>query len=289
MRPARALVALLLAVLALVALPACGSSGDRLSELQQRAEEARDRLEARVERLRERAREVLADLEQAVPQATPRTQSPETRGRTEQNQIEGFLTEVLDGVDTYWTRTMRAAGRPEPRVAYVWVPPGRTVGTACGAPADENAAFYCPNDDTIYFSEVHAAPQARGVARNFPGEQAGYGHAVGDFGVAYVVAHEYAHNVQEELGLFRLGQQRLGARPFELQADCMAGLWGNSVYREGKLQPGDVEEAMSTALAAGDFDYTNAQHHGTPEERRAAWLTGYQSGDPTICGRYVPT
>src|ERR687890_1803233 len=120
MRPARALVALLLAVLALVALPACGSGGDRLSELQQRAEQARDRFEARVERLRERARKVLADLEQAVPQATPRTQSPETRGRTEQNQIEGFLTEVLDSVDTYWTRTMRAAGRPEPRVAYVW-------------------------------------------------------------------------------------------------------------------------------------------------------------------------
>jgi predicted metalloprotease len=289
MRPARALVALLLAAFALVALPACGSGDDQLSQLQQRAEKARDRLEARIERLRERARKVLADLEQAVPQATPETQSPETRGRTEQTQIEGFLTDVLGSVDRYWTRTLTASGRPEPRVVYVWVPPGRTVGTACGAPADENAAFYCPNDDTIYFSEVLAARLWEGVAQNFPGEQAGYGHAVGDFGVAYVVAHEYAHNVQNELGLFRLGQQELGAKPFELQADCMAGLWGNSVYREGKLQPGDVEEALSTATAAGDFDFNNAQHHGTPEERRAAWLTGYQSGDPTVCGRYVPT
>jgi uncharacterized protein len=68
----------------------------------------------------------------------------------------------------------------------------------------------------------------------------------------------------------------------------MAGLWGNSVYREGKLQPGDVEEAMSTATAAGDFDVGNVQHHGTPEERRAAWLDGYRSGDPATCARYVP-
>src|SRR3954469_4547145 len=289
MRRARALVALLLAAVALVALPACGSGADKLSELQQRAETTRAKLEARADRLRRRVREVLADLEQAVPKATPATQSPETRGRTEQNQIEGFLTDVLGSVDRYWTRTLAAGGRPEPRVAYVWVPPGRTVDTACGAPADENAAFYCPNDDTIYFSEALAARLWDGVAGNFPGERAGYGHAVGDFGVAYVVAHEYAHNVQNELGLFRLGEQQLGAKPFELQADCMAGLWGNSVYREGKLQPGDVEEALSTATAAGDFDYANAQHHGTPEERRPAWLAGYRSGDPTTCGRYMPT
>src|SRR3954468_2778093 len=127
---ARAVVALLLAAVALVALPACGSGADELSELQQRAETTRAKLEARAkttraklearaERLRRRVREVLADLEQAVPKATPATQSPETRGRTEQNQIEGFLTDVLGSVDRYWTRTLAAGGRPEPRVAYV--------------------------------------------------------------------------------------------------------------------------------------------------------------------------
>ena len=49
-----------------------------------------------------------------------------------------------------------------------------------------------------------------------------------------------------------------------------------------------VEEAMSTAAAAGDFDYGNVQHHGTPDERRAAWLDGFRSGDPAVCARYVP-
>jgi uncharacterized protein len=231
---------------------------------------------------------VLDDLQKAVPEATPQTRPPESNGRTEQSRVEGFLDEVLKSVDRYWTRTLTAAGRPEPRVFYRWVGPGEIGRTGCGVAADDSAAFYCPSDDTVYIAVVLASRLWRGIADDFPGERAGYGHAVGDFGLAYVVAHEYAHNVQQELGLYTQSP-RLGAEPFELQADCMAGLWGNSVYREGKLQPGDVEEAMSTATAAGDFDYRNAQHHGTPEERRAAWLAGYRSGDPTTCGRYVPT
>ena len=160
---------------------------------------------------------------------------------------------------------------------------------ACRAyrlPRRRDAAFYCPADDTIYVAEKFASDLWQGISDDFPGQRAGAGRAVGDFGLAYVIAHEYAHNVQQELGFYTL-RPRLGTRPFELQADCMAGLWGNSVYREGLLQPGDVEEAISTALAAGDFDYNNANHHGTPEERREAWLLGYE-GDPRECRKYVP-
>jgi predicted metalloprotease len=287
MPSARALAALLLAVLALTALPACGGD-ERIAELQQRAEEARDRVKQRIDRARERVRQALDDLEQSVPRATPSTPTPASNGRTEEATVEDYLTEVITSVDRYWTRTLTAAGQPEPRVSYVWVPPGRVAGTGCGSPAGPDAAFYCPTDDTIYVSVQLASRLWKGIADDFPGERAGYGHAVGDFGLAYVVAHEYAHDVQQELGLFRVGQE-FGAKPFELQADCMAGLWGNSVYREGRLKPGDVEEAMSTATAAGDFDVGNAQHHGTPEERRAAWLDGYNSGDPVTCSRYVPT
>jgi uncharacterized protein len=286
MRSVRVVLAALLAALCLTALPACGGE-DRVAEIRERAERARERVEERIERARARVQEALDDLEQAVPKATPSTPSPQTRGRTEAGQVEAYLTEVIGSVDRYWTRTLAEAGRSEPRVRYLWIPPGRVAGTGCGAPAGPDAAFYCPADDTIYFSEQLAERLWDGIADDFPGERAGYGNAVGDFGVAYVVAHEYAHNVQEELGLFRVGQE-FGAKPFELQADCMAGLWGNSVYREGKLQPGDVEEAMSTATAAGDFDVGNAQHHGTPEERRAAWLDGYRSGDPATCAKYVP-
>jgi hypothetical protein len=50
-----------------------------------------------------------------------------------------------------------------------------------------------------------------------------------------------------------------------------------------------VEEAQSTALAVGDFEFGQAGHHGTPEERRDAWLLGFRDGQPSECSRYVPT
>jgi len=141
---------------------------------------------------------------------------------------------------------------------------------------------------TIYVSQRFAADLYEGVARGLPGEATGAGRAEGDFAVAYVLAHEYAHNLQQELGIFD-NRVTATARPFELQADCLAGTWANSVYAQGELQPGDLEEAANAALAVGDFDVGNAQHHGTPEERRAALLDGFRSGDPPTCLRYVPT
>jgi predicted metalloprotease len=105
--------------------------------------------------------------------------------------------------------------------------------------------------------------------------------------VAYVLAHEYAHNIQQELGLFD-NRSSPQAEPFELQADCLAGTWAHSVYEEGLLKPGDLEEATNAALAVGDFDFANAQHHGTPIERRDALLAGYRGGDPSTCSRYLP-
>jgi hypothetical protein len=99
---------------------------------------------------------------------------------------------------------------------------------------------------------------------------------------------EYAHNLQHELGLFSLARAN-SSKPFELQADCLAGAWGSSVFAEGKLQPRDIEEAVGTALAVGDFDVSNANHHSTPAERRGAWLTGFRSADPSSCARFVPS
>jgi predicted metalloprotease len=201
--------------------------------------------------------------------------------------MEEFLTAVLDNVDGYWSATFKKAGLPDPQVKHVWVEPGKPVPTACGTKADDNAAFYCSADDTIYVAVRFASQILRGVRHDLPGERFGQGHAVGDFGVAYVVAHEFAHNLQYELGWFQ-AFQTLSATPFELQADCMAGVWGNAVYREGLIQPGDVGEAISTAAAVGDFDTLNPQHHGTPAERVDAWLTGYRSGDPAVCQAYLP-
>jgi uncharacterized protein len=283
----RAPACLVLLVLALgVALAGCGD-GTGSDTLRERAQRIEQQLREQREKLRRRIEDLLGRIERAIPEARQTSPTVRSRGRTGNQTIDGFLTGVLENIDAYWTKTLRANGLGEPRVSYAWIPPGRVARSACG-PADDTAAFYCPGDDTIYVAQQFAADLWRGVARGLPGERAGFGHAAGDFGVAYVVAHEYAHNVQHELGVFnQLGSP--SAEPFELQADCLAGAWGNSVYRQGLLEPGDVEEAINTALAVGDFDVGNAQHHGTPEERRDAWLVGFDGGDPSACGRYVPT
>ncbi len=258
----------------------------RVKELKQDARRFRERARDAGEELGRRVRQVLEDIEQAVPEAS--LPAPRAEGRTQENEISAFLTRVIELVDDYWTRTLKQSGLPEPRVGYVWVEPGDRIRTRCGAIADDNAAFYCSGDDTIYLAQKLASDLYQGIADNFPGEQAGAGNAVGDFGLAYVLAHEYAHNVQFELGFYELQDPRDGVKAFELQADCMAGLWANAVEREGQIDASDVEEAISTAQAAGDFDYGNAQHHGTPEERRAAWLDGFETGEPARCRAYVP-
>jgi predicted metalloprotease len=279
-----------LAVL-LVAVAFVGCGEEDLREARERAEAD---LRARVDDLRDRAREagddftravrqILDDIRKAVPEASlpaPQVEEP--------SAISRYMTEVLKSVDDYWTQTLRASGLEAPRVTYAWIPRGRSALTACRVVAGDDAAFYCPADDTIYIAERFAFDVYNGIGDRFPGERAGQGNAVGEFGLAYVVAHEYAHNVQFELGFYELQDPSDGVKAFELQADCMAGLWGNAVYRAGRYDDRDVEQAISTAQAAGDFDYGNAQHHGTPDERRTAWLAGFQSGDPSACRRYVP-
>jgi predicted metalloprotease len=191
---------------------------------------------------------------------------------------------MLGSVDTYWHQTFAAAGRPAPSVQHVWVAPGAKVDTACGAQAADSSAFYCPTDDTIYIGQAFASAIDHGVASGLPGQQAGFGRAVGDFAVAYVVAHEYGHNVQAETGQLA-GRTR--ALPTELNADCLAGTWASWSYGQGKLTDADVKQAVDAALAVGDFDYLSPQHHGTPTERRDALLTGLHDGHWSACDRYL--
>jgi uncharacterized protein len=252
---------------------------DRADRLEDQAREQVDRLRDQRDRLIERFEQILGEIERAIPEA--RETNPRVR-RDANSDIGQFMTDVIESVDVYWTETLRANDLPEPRVTYAWVPPGRSLRSACGL-ADDAAAFYCPADDTIYVAEAFAAALWEGVLRGLPGES--QGRAAGDFGVAYVIAHEYAHNLQQEFGVF--SRPSPTAEPFELQADCFAGAWGNSVYRQGLFDDRDVQEAINTALAVGDFDESNAQHHGTPSERREAWLLGFETGDPGACERYI--
>ncbi len=268
----------------LLAVAGCG--GDDRETLRERAERFEQRVKDESRRVRARVQEIIGEIERAIPEARETNPQVRSGGNTGGTEIDAFLTRVLTSIDEYWTRTLTANGVREPVVRFDWIPPGRRHLSACG-PAGADAAFYCPADDTIYVAQEFASNLWNGVSRGLPGERAGYGRAAGDFGVAYVVAHEYAHNLQHEFGIFTL-RPGGSVKPFELQADCLAGAWGNSVYEQGLLQPGDVEEAINTALAVGDFDGGNQQHHGRPEERREAWLLGFEGGNPSACDRYVP-
>ena len=128
--------------------------------------------------------------------------------------------------------------------------------------------------------------------------------APGDFAQAYVIAHEFGHHVQNQLGTMdrvNAEQQRhadeaneLSVR-LELQADCYAGVWAHSAYEQGELQPGDIDEGLAAAQAVGDDRIQrSAGQRVNPEtwthgssEQRAQWFTaGYDGGDPGDCDTF---
>lgn len=178
------------------------------------------------------------------------------------NDLAGFLDGVLADVQGFWIRWYEEKGIDRPtEVSAQWIARGDTAVSRCGQLGSSDAA-YCPADDTIYLG----LPFMQSVLR-----------ATGDAGVAVVVAHEYAHNVQTELGV-EFGRQ---ARPTELQADCLAGRWLADADTRGLTDPGDLEEAADLASAVGDYAVDSPGHHGTPSERAAALQRG-RSGEE--CG-----
>lgn len=198
--------------------------------------------------------------------------------------ITPFLDGLLQSVDTYWEETDAELGRPAPTVDHVWVAPDAEVDTACGGVATDSDAFYCAKDDTIYIGQTFASQLYDGVLASLPGTRAGFGRAAGGIAVGFVVAHEFGHNVQIEN---HITFNPLHALPTELNADCLAGTWTRWEYGKGKVTDAQVGQVLSAALAVGDFDFFSPQHHGTPQERRDAVLTGFEDGHPAACDQYL--
>ena len=121
---------------------------------------------------------------------------------------------------------------------------------------------------------------------------------------AYVIAHEMGHHVQRQTGTSDEVDRLSSSNPSEanelsvrqeLQADCYAGVWASTVFAEGDLEPGDLDEAFNAAEAVGD-DRLQEQAtgrvnpdsftHGTSEQRRTWFERGYSSGDPADCDTF---
>jgi predicted metalloprotease len=169
------------------------------------------------------------------------------------------------------------------------------VRSACGFNSAAVGPFYCPPDQRVYI-DLGFFDQ---LERRFG--------APGDFAQAYVIAHEVGHHVQNLLGIsdeVQAARARGSASEanalsvrMELQADCLAGVWGYHAHRDrGLIEPGDFEEGLAAASAIGD-DTLQRRASGTiqPEswthgssEQRARWLrAGLGSGDPASCDTFA--
>jgi predicted metalloprotease len=204
--------------------------------------------------------------------------------------INDFMTHVLRDVDSYWSEVWMAAGYAEPHVDYAFPAQGESVQNPCSETQQSNAdtAVYCSLNDAIIISQDLAVRVWQGLVRSNDDPQSG--QSSGDFSVAYTVAHEYAHSLQAELGLIPRSESEARLYPTyqtELHADCWAGVWANSAYYRGLLEPGDVEEAIEAANLLGDYAFADPLHHGTPAERRQAFIDGYNSGAPQSCDTYL--
>lgn len=203
-----------------------------------------------------------------------------------------YLVYVLNDVHAYWSPLMTGDGYPAPAVTYSFPGAGEPIITDCAlsAPNDPLQAFYCGADDQIVITQEMALQLWNGTYKiNYepPVE-----YDAGDFSVAFVVAHEYAHNLQTELGWLPVtGDQKpiTTSRSTELNADCLTGVWANSVYARGLLETTDIQEVMRTLADIGEDSSKLNKTHGTPKERTDAFLLGYNSGSAPSCDPYLTT
>ena len=196
---------------------------------------------------------------------------------------EQFAKRVTILLNQYWEPTFAASDQAfRPPTVVVFDGPTQTGG--CGTGTPEAGPFYCPGDEKIYIDFTFYERLER---------QLGFD---GDFALAYVLAHEYGHHVQNQLGIdAKVRQESQGASQaeanalsvkLELQADCFAGLWGRSAFEQDRLEAGDFDEAIDAASAVGDDAIQGAGAdretftHGSSAERQKWFRTGYDSADP---------
>jgi len=203
-----------------------------------------------------------------------------------------FVAKVLASTEDTWTEVFRANGRQyeKPRLVLFT---GATP-TACGTGQTAMGPFYCPGDHKVYIDLAFY----RELKDRF--------HAPGEFAQAYVIAHEVGHHVQNLLGIadkvhtaqLRAGKAEANALSvrMELQADCLAGVWGKRTDTMKKvLEPGDLETALNAASAIGDDRLQQQAQgrivpesftHGSSEQRVRWFKRGFESGDMNQCNTF---
>jgi predicted metalloprotease len=227
---------------------------------------------------------------QSVPDIDGFPQAPPGAAPDPEAELVSFVSFVFDDAQATWTELFRESGRtyrPAHMVLF-----RQAVETGCGFATSDVGPFYCPADEQVYLDFGFF----RELRDRFGAE--------GDFAQAYVVAHEVAHHVQNQLGISDRVQRLSSQDPSqanelsiqqELQADCLAGVWGQSTYERGLLERGDLQEGLGAAAAVGD-DRIQRQAtgtvnpetwtHGSSEQRRSWFEQGFRVGDPDACDTF---
>lgn len=228
-----------------------------------------------------------------------RTAEPQSKGAPS-DEMGSMISGILGEIDDRWSEIFRERGQTYsgPRIVLFR---NATNGGRCGMAQAAMGPFYCPPDkqiflDTNFFRQVET--RFRGCTGN-----------ACKFTAAYIIAHEAGHHIQNQLGILprvtRL-QQQSGDRTeanalqvrVELQADCLSGVWVNreEKKRPGFLEAGDIDAALQTATAIGDDTLQRQAQgrvvpdsftHGSAEQRKRWFLTGYQQGTVEACNTFA--
>lgn len=223
--------------------------------------------------------EVLNTVQEAGQTAGEVVASPE------EEEMVHYVSVVLAGTEDVWGKIFAQSNKTyrQPKLVLF----RDQVQSACGYASGASGPFYCPGDETVYIDLSF-----------FDALRDEYG-ANGDFAIAYVVAHEIGHHVQNLLGILeqvnyeraRISQvqsNRLLVR-LELQADFLAGMWAHYDQKMfNSLEAGDIEEAMTAAASVGD-DVLQKRYqgrvvpdaftHGSAAQRKEWFRKGYTTGD----------
>jgi hypothetical protein len=203
----------------------------------------------------------------------------------EEKELAQFVSVVLAETETVWHKIFSDLGAEyrEPKLVLFT----GSVQSACGTAGASTGPFYCPGDEKLY------------IDLSFYKELQSKFKAPGDFAMAYVVAHEVGHHIQNLLGTMEKVQRlrsQLSKEEYnqysvrlELQADFYAGVWAHYTDKiEGILEEGDLEEALNAASAVGDDNIQKKMQgyvvpesftHGTSEQRKKWFYKGYRTGD----------
>jgi len=203
----------------------------------------------------------------------------------EEDQMAQFVSVVLKDTETVWGKIFEESNKSyrQPKLVLF----RGQVESACGLASTASGPFYCPSDEKVYI-DLSFCDQLK--------TQFG---AYGDFAVAYVIAHEIGHHVQNQLGILgKTGRLKPGSGKakanqlsvrIELQADFLAGMWAHYAEQMLKtLDAGDIDEAMNAAAAVGDDRLQkkyqgrvvpDAFTHGTSAQRKEWFRRGWETGD----------